>query len=291
VIVSASYRTDIPAFYATWFRRRLAAGFAMVASPYGGPPYRVGLGAGAVDGFVLWTRNIAPLEPHLSEIAARAPFIVQYTVTGYPRALEAATPPAEAAIARIHALARCWGGRAAVWRYDPIVISDLTPPSWHESNFATFAAAIAGATDEVIVSFMSPYRKTARNLDAAARRHGFAWRDPEPAEKRALLCRLAAIAAAHGIGLSLCTQPELAIPGAGAARCVDATRLSDVAGRPLAARDTGHRPGCLCAESRDIGAYDTCPQGCVYCYAVARRERALQRCAAHDPEAESLGDD
>jgi hypothetical protein len=88
--------------------------------------------------------------------------------------------------------------------------------------------------------------------------------------------------------LTLCTQPALATKGIGPARCVDAERLSDVAGRPIAAREKGNRPGCLCAESRDIGDYDSCTHGCVYCYAVASRSAAQRRRRAHDPAGEML---
>jgi hypothetical protein len=288
VIVSASYRTDIPAFYASWFMARLEAGEARVRNPYGGADYAVSLRAGEVDGFVFWTRNMAPLLPHLEAVRARAPFVVQLTVTGYPRALETSVVAAETAIAQIHALAERWGCRAVVWRYDPIVLSSLTPPDWHEANFARLAAALAGAVDEVCVSFVQPYRKTARNLDAAARRHGFAWTDAADEEKRALVGRLAANAAAHGIALTLCAQPSLLVPGAGEARCIDAGRLSDVAGHAVGGREKGNRPGCRCAESRDIGAYETCPHGCVYCYAVSGRAAARQRYRAHDPRSPRL---
>jgi hypothetical protein len=76
VIVSASYRTDIPAFYADWFLRRLRAGYCRVANPYGGGVHDVSLAPDAVDGFVLWTRNMAPLMPHLGAVRRVAPFIV-----------------------------------------------------------------------------------------------------------------------------------------------------------------------------------------------------------------------
>ena len=283
MIVSASYRTDIPAFYAPWFMARLDAGEARVRSPYGGPDYAVSLRPGEVDGFVFWTRNMAPLLPHLERVRRRAPFIVQFTVTGYPRALETSVIPAAMAVAQIHTLAERWTGRAVVWRYDPIVLSSLTSPAWHEANFARLAAALAGAVDEVCVSFVQPYRKTARNLDAAAHRHGFAWHDAADEEKRGLLGRLVEIAAAHGIALTVCTQPALVVPGAGEARCIDIERLSDVAGYEVGGREKGNRPGCRCAESRDIGAYDTCPHGCVYCYAVSRPLTARQRYRLHDP--------
>ena len=103
-----------------------------------------------------------------------------------------------------------------------------------------------------------------------------------------LLAELAAIARDLGLKPTLCAQPELLSPGLEPARCIDAQRLSDIAGRPIAARAKGNRPGCLCAESRDIGAYDTCPHGCVYCYAVSDRRRARTNFKAHRPETEQL---
>ena len=289
MIVSASYRTDIPAFHAAWLLARLEAGVAHVKNPYGAAPYQVSLAAPDVDGFVLWTRNIKPLLPDLGAVAARAPFMVQFTITGYPRALEPHVIDDEAAIAQVRELHRQWGPRAVVWRYDPILFSSLTPLEAHRAGFAKLAAALRGQVDEVVVSMADLYRKTGRNLAAAARRHGFTWRDPGPEEKRALLAELTAIAAEHGMRLTLCTEPDLASAGAAPARCIDAQRLSDIAGRPILAREKGNRAGCLCAESRDIGAYDTCAQGCVYCYAVENHARAAKRIKEIDAGATCLG--
>ncbi|WP_309421022.1 DUF1848 domain-containing protein [Telmatospirillum sp.] len=288
MIISASYRTDIPAFYRTWFQNRFAAGFCRVSNPYGGPPTRVSL-RDDVDGYVFWTRNAAPFRPAL-DIVHRAglPFIVQYTVTGYPRALESGVPDGETSVAVIRRLASDFGRRAVVWRYDPILYSDLTPPDWHRANFAGLACRLEGAVDEVVVSFAQIYRKTGRNLAAAAQTFAFGWQDPPGDEKRRMLSDLAAIAGEHGMRLALCTQPDLVSEETPAARCIDAARLSDLAGRPIAARIKGNRPGCLCAESRDIGTYDSCPQGCVYCYAVDLRSRAKDRLRRHDPDGEFL---
>jgi hypothetical protein len=289
VIVSASYRSDVPAFYARWFMARLAAGFARVANPYGGGSYKVSLLPGEVDGFVFWTRNIRPLLRDLDRVRAVAPFMVQFSATAYPRSLESSVIAPDEAVAQLQELHRRFGRRVAVWRYDPIVMTGELDAAAHAASFAMLAGALTGMVDEVVLSFAHPYRKTSRNLDRAAQRHGFAWRDPPPDEKRALLARLAAIAAELGIAASLCTQPDLIVPGIGEARCIDAGRLSDIAQASVAARESGNRPGCRCALSRDVGAYDTCPHGCVYCYAVADRDRALARYKAHDPEAESLG--
>ena len=288
-IVSASYRTDIPAFYAEWFRVRLAAGACRVRNPWTGAVAEVSLAAGAVDGFVFWTRNLRPFAPLMPVIRGRAPFVVQMTVTGYPRPLERSVIGAADGVAQLRALAQAWGGRAAVWRYDPVVISDLTPAAWHRANFARLADQLAGWVDEVVLSFLHPYRKSRRNLDRAAAAHGFGWSDPPAEAKRALLAELARLAAERGLRTSLCAQPELLIEGVEPARCIDAERLSALAGRPISARERGNRPGCACAQARDIGAYDTCPHGCVYCYAVQSRSLARRAHAAHDPAQPELG--
>jgi len=289
MIISASYRTDIPAFYGPWLMHRLAAGWAEVRNPYGGPPSRIDLTAPAVDGFVFWTRNLAPFMGYLPEITRLAPFTVTLTITGYPRALEAATPPPERAIATLHHLAQAWGKQRGVWRYDPILLTTFTPASWHRKNFASIARQLNGATDECVVSFATFYAKTRRNLSVAATQHRFDVIEPSVDEKRHLLHDLSEIARAEGMRLSVCAQTELVTPGhIDAARCIDSHRLSMLAGYPIKARTKGNRPGCLCAESRDLGAYDTCPQGCRYCYAVRAPAAAQSACQSHRSDALSL---
>lgn len=288
MIISASYRTDIPAFYASWLLNRLRTGYCRVRNPYGGGLHPVSLRPEAVDGFVFWTRNMRPLIAHLDEVAAVAPFTVQFTVTGYPRFLENSVIAADEAVGQLRELRRRFGKRVAVWRYDPIVFAAGLDPEAHVAGFAALARALAGVVDEVALSVMHPYRKTRRNLDRAAQRHGLSWDDPSPDEKRALLQRLAGIAGEHGMAASLCSQPDLLAAGLAEARCIDAERLADVAQRPIVARESGNRPGCRCALSRDIGAYDTCPHGCVYCYAVSHRGRALANYRRHDAEADCL---
>lgn len=289
MIISASYKTDIPAFYGDWFMNRLRAGYCKMVNPYNRRVSRVDLTRAAVDGFVFWTKNAGPFLDRLDEVAALGyPFVVQYAINGYPRALETSVVDARRSIEHMKRIRARFGARVPVWRYDTIVFTSLTPPAFHRRNFAWMAKELAGVTDEVVISFAQIYSKTRRNLDSAANAAGFTWEDPPPAVKLELAAELAEIARGQGIRLSLCAQPEFLVPGAVEARCVDARRLADVAGRPITAPQQGNRPDCACHLSRDIGEYDTCPHGCVYCYAVRNRALALRRYRQHDPEGEFL---
>ena len=313
MIISASYKTDISAFYGEWFIRRLRAGSCQMVNPYGRQVYTVNLkrdtddeGREGVDGFVFWTKNIGPFMRHLPEIRDRGyPFVIQHTINGNPRQLEARVVNVDRAVANMAALRDAYGPKVAVWRYDPILITSLTPPQWHRDTFGRLASALRGATDEVIISFAQVYKKAARNMDAAATRArpSFTWREHEAfaydderlAEARNLVRDLADMARENGMALSVCSQKRFEIEGvAGPAHCVEAERLEEVArgwgitGRPISAKMKGNRPECACSASRDIGEYDTCPHGCIYCYAVMNRDLALDRYRRHNPDSDFL---
>ncbi len=289
MIISCSYKTDIPTFYGAWFMNRLRAGYCKMVNPYGRQTYRVDLTHSSVDGFVFWTKNIGPFLKNLDEVAKlEYPFIVQYTINGYPRSLEFSVVDAQRSVEHMKRLRDQFGSRIAVWRYDTIVFSSVTPIDFHRRNFEALAKALEGTTDEVVVSFAQIYKKTKRNMDWAAKEFGFTWQDPPDETKYNLAAELAQIAKAHRMQLSMCSQRTFLAPGVADAKCVDAQRLSDLSGRPIVAKLKGNRPDCGCFISRDIGDYDTCPHGCVYCYAVLNRNLAVRRFRQHDPESEFL---
>lgn len=289
MIISASYKTDIPTFYGEWFSRRLQAGYCKMVNPYGRQVYGVALDRRSVTGFVFWTKNVGPFLKYLPEVRERGfPFVVQYTINGYPRALETSVVDAQQSVESAWRVRELFGRRALVWRYDTILLTSLTPEGFHQDNFKRLASRLEGATDEVVVSFAQMYKKTKRNLDQAAEHEDFSWSDPTPDRKRSLLRQLALIAREHRIQLTVCSQRDLLTDGTEDAKCVDVHRLQDLAGGALQARLKGNRKECGCFESRDIGEYDTCPHGCVYCYAVQNRELALTRFRKHDPASEFL---
>lgn len=289
MIISASYKTDIPAFYGDWFINRLRAGYCKMANPYNKRAIKVPLRREDVDGIVFWTKNIGPFLEHLSEIRERGyPFTIQYAINGYPRAFESSVVDAVKSVEHVQRISAECGPRVCVWRYDTIIVSSLTPIEFHLHNFERIASALRGAVDEVVVSFMQLYKKTARHMNEAACCHGFRWEDPTCDEKRTIISNLAEIAAGYGMQLAVCAQREYLVPGVKDASCIDVKRLSDVAGVPVYAPQKGGRSTCGCFASRDIGEYDTCPHGCIYCYAVSSPEKAKKCFREHDPEGEFL---
>jgi len=248
MIVSASYKTDIPAFYGQWFRNRLRAGYCKMVNPYNRHQIcRVSLLPVDVDGIVFWTKNLAPFFEGLSEVHERGiPFIVQYTINGYPRSLESRVVDANDSVEQFRRLADTYGARHAVWRYDTIVFSSVTPPDFHRQNFERLATSLEKATDEVVISFAQIYKKTLRNMSQAAVQHGFTWEDPSDNNKLSLLHDLTAIAAARGMRIKVCSQKAYLTAEVGEARCVDAQRLMEIAGRRFGAKLQGNRKECGC---------------------------------------------
>ncbi len=171
MIISASSRTDLPAFYGAWFQNRLDAGYCLSVNAFNGHPYRIGLRREDVDGFVFWTKNLGPFLPRLAALYDRGfPFSIQYTINGHPRCLEPSIPPPETSIAHLRLVARTYGPRVGIWRYDPILITSATDFGFHRRNFTRLARGLAGVVDEVVVAYASfAYRKTRANLARARR--------------------------------------------------------------------------------------------------------------------------
>jgi len=289
MIVSASYKTDIPTFYGEWFMNRLRAGYCKVVNPYGRQIYRVSLLRQHVQGIVFWTKNLGPFLARLPEVRERGfPFVVQYSINGYPRTLEFSVVDSKRSVEHMKLLAGEYGPQIAVWRYDPIVFSSVTSRAFHLENFEKLARSLQGCTDEVTISIAQIYKKTRQNMDWAAKEFGFTWEDPADELKQSLVRELAACAHSFGMTLTVCSQEKFVGGAVKEARCIDTARLSAVAGAPVRAAQKGNRPECACFEARDIGEYDTCPHGCVYCYAVRNRPLAQRRYGQHDPASEFL---
>ena len=243
--------------------------------PKGGV-YTIDLSPETVHTIVLWSKDFSNLLGDAyglkSVLVAYDQLYLHFTVTGLGgTSVEPGVPDYRAALAQLPALVALAGDplRVSV-RFDPLLF-------WEErivtrSNFDLFpevaeAAAAVGIRD-IRVSFAQWYGKAVRR--AAAR--GLIFRVPSEEEQKSRALELSAIAAARGLVLHACSQPVLAgIPGLRPSSCIDSALLESLHPRrePVSRRkDRTQRAACLCTESKDIGSYtQTCPHGCVYCYA------------------------
>lgn len=278
-IISVSRKTDVPAFYSDWLVQRLRDGYAIARSSYGGDPKRVSLAAGDLTGFLFWTKNITPLLQHLPEVRERAPFVVQYTLTGYPSAIEPSVDHA-AALGGFLQVAESYGGDIPVWRYDPVLVTADTSVEWHKKNFSRLAGALAGSTTEVIISFfqLGQHKKAVRALKRAGVTE-------VPFERKDLLHHFLRVARQNGMMLSLCVPPLDLQDEAPQAHCADALRFAKLVGTQTTTAFGPSRSGCGCFKSIDIGRYDTCRHGCIYCYATSPGVLAKYK---HNPKSTSL---
>lgn len=278
MILSVSRRTDIPACYADWFMHRLRAGFVLVRNPMNQRQVsRIALEPDAVECIVFWSKNPAPLLPHLPEIRRMGyPCLFQMTLNAYGPEAEPNLPPLQERITTLRMLAQ--QGRV-VWRYDPILLSEAYTVDWHIARFEALAVALAGCTDRCVISFLDMYDKIRSRLRT------FGARPCTEAEMHRLAEGLSASAARHGLTLQTCAEKiDLSAYGIEHGACIDSRLITDVLGCPVdVRRDTSQREGCGCMPSVDIGAYNTCRNGCAYCYANHSPDVVLRHAAAHDP--------
>ena len=174
--------------------------------------------------------------------------------------------------------------RAAIWRCDPIVLSKLTPAKWHLEIFT--------GTHGVSKVFDFPREALSQDQTELGSRSARRWfcveRGTTQRHPRYRI-RVGRNSQKFGMFLTVCSQPGLVDGTARAAACIDATHLTPIAGHAITFKGKGNRTNCLCHASRDIGAYDTCPHGCAYCYAVSDPTSETHRHSAHDPGEVHLG--
>ena len=268
-IISASRRTDIPAFHADWFMERVTEGFVRWRNPFGGKEIETSLAPEDVAAIVFWSKDFGPMLPHLPGLCERGyRFLFHFTITGLPSVFEPNVPPADESMLVARKLAEQFGPETVLWRYDPILISSITPPDYHRSRFAELASGLAEWSSRCYFSFPTFYGKVVRGFARLERDKGITCIDLPVEEKVALACELAEIADSFKVQMLSCCGDYLVSERIQKAHCVDAELLTRLyPDRALALKHKGTRKECGCFESTDIGAYGTCGHECVYCYA------------------------
>lgn len=286
MIISASRRTDIPAFYTDWFMNRVSEGYLLLKNPFNAHQVRrVSLLPQDVDLVVFWTRNAEKLIPRLMELDSRGfRYYFQYTINGYPRSIDKSVPNPWRAIKTFIELSDLIGPNKVVWRYDPILISNISSIDEHKRIFEKLAKALSGHTERVVVSFVDIYKKVATNVGRIP--NISVVQDFTSSENAyALATFLSDVAKQCGMSIQSCAEEiDLQQQGIGHGKCIDNAlirRLFSIA--VSSKKDKGQRLPCGCVESIDIGQYNTCLHGCQYCYATTNQSLAQRNFEHHDP--------
>ena len=263
MILSASRRTDIPAFYSQWFLNRIKEQYVLIRNPHNPRQVsRIRLTPDTVDCIVFWSKNPAPM---LSRLASLTPYCYyfQFTLNPYGTDIEPNLPSPRERIHTFRELSLRIGRERVIWRYDPILLGGDYTVSWHIQQFRKLASQLAPYTETCIISFLDWYPSISRRLRASG------IRDLADGEQTALAEGFALAAHSSGLSLATCSERiDLSSYGIRPACCIDRSLIQRLLGCPLkAAKDKNQRQECGCISSIDLGFYHTCPNGCLYCYA------------------------
>ncbi len=265
MILSASRRTDIPAFFGAWFLNRLLCREVLVRNPVNqGSVSRISLTPEDVDCFVFWTKdpkNFLEYLPRIDDLGHK--YYFQFTLTPYGESIEPGLGSKDRALETFIELSELIGKDKVIWRYDPLLAGPSFGKGYHEDSFGKLCAALGGHTEKCIVSFVDEYPFLRKKF------YGNGIRPPTEPEMIAMAGALKSIADRVDMPMaSCCERIDLTALGIPHGKCVDDELVSRITRKPIRyKKDTGQRAECGCMTSRDIGSYNTCSHGCVYCYA------------------------
>lgn len=284
MIVSASRRTDIPAFYSDWLLNRVLEGYVMVRNPMNIHSVgNISLDPSVVDCMVLWTKNPERLIPRL-HLLDRYTYYFQFTITPYSQQLEPNIPNKQKIIELFQLLSRKIGQERIIWRYDPIILTEQMNINFHREAFYRMAQGLRGYTHKCVISFLDLYKKCQRNL------LGIPLKQITMPDILELTQITSEIARRCSIEVVTCAEDvDLTQYGVKQGKCIDDKLISELTGKTLLiSKDEYQRRECGCAASIDIGAYNTCPHGCLYCYANFNSDMVKKNFSMHKPDSPLL---
>lgn len=282
MIINTGSRTDIPAYYSEWFYNRIKEGFVCVRNPYYPEQViRYRLAPDVVDCLVFCTKNPEPMLPRINALDAfRQYWFV--TITPYGKDVEPNVPSKEQVMESFCRLSEKAGIPSVGWRYDPIFISDKYSLEFHLNTFEKMAGQLSGYVDHCVISFIDLYEKTKRNFKGV--------REVSREERLTIGREFVRIGRKYGIAIRTCCEgDELAEFGIDCSGCMTQKVIERAIDCTLdVPRMKMPREGCDCLLGSDIGAYNTCGHGCLYCYANYDMDVVRQNMKQHDPHAPVL---
>jgi DNA repair photolyase len=257
---------------------RLKEGYVLIPNPRNADRLgRVELSPANVDCIVFWTKNPIPMLGKLEQLEKIGyHYYFQFTLTPYDKSIENNLPSKSELIQAFIALSERTSTERVVWRYDPIFIDETHSVTWHIEQFFQMSEILKTYTERCIISFLDPYKSISDSFRAMTN-----------SEMTAIASEFSSIAYKCGIALFTCAEViDLSQYGIAHASCIDKSLTERIIGSSIKAKgDANQRAACCCIESVDIGVYDTCPNGCAYCYATSSQKTVMRRVHVHDPKA------
>lgn len=280
MILSVSRRTDIPNYYSEWFFNRLKEGFLYVRNPMNFHQIsKIKISPNVVDCIVFWTKNPLPMMERLDELEAYN-YYFQFTLTGYGNDVERNLPNKKTSVIPVfQELSNRIGKEKVVWRYDPIFFSNRYNAKYHLKAFRSIAEALSGYTEKCAISFLDIYPKNKKNMDDLLSY------DLSDSELREFAKELSNIAKENHIKIGSCAEKiDLDEYGIIHNSCIDKELIEKIIGCKLKInKDKNQRIECGCVESVEVGTYNTCKNGCVYCYANYSAKSVESNFQKYDP--------
>lgn len=285
MILSASRRTDIPNYYSDWFFNRIKEGYVLVRNPMNiHQVSKISLSPDVVDCIVFWTKNPLPMLKRLDQIKNYS-YYFQFTLNSYGKDIEPNVPSKnDIIIPTFQKLSEIIGPDRIIWRYDPILISDNYSLEYHIKYFEEIAKRLKGYTRKCTISFIDLYRNATNNVKKLGL-HSL-----NTTNMHEIASYLSKIAFSYNMEMETCSEIiELDDLNIAHARCIDDRLIEKISGCKLNVdKDKTQRSECGCVASIDIGAYNTCRNGCKYCYATYSQKSVEKNVSMHNPKSPLL---
>lgn len=274
MIISASRRTDIPCFYMDWFLDKINQGFLYTKNPFNRKQVKkISLNPEHVDCIIFWTKNPQEFLKKKEKIN-QYNYYFQYTLNAYNKDLETNIPNLDSRIRTFNQLSEKIGKDRIVWRYDPIVLSRKYNEEFHLEKITYISEKVKNYTDECIFSYVTPYKKIEKILN------NIGYIEKEIENLQILANKLKKICKNNNIILKNCCNN---IQDIEKAACIDKNRIEKICNKKIEAfKDGNQRENCNCLKSVDIGIYNTCLNGCLYCYANSNQKLILKNNENYD---------
>ena len=282
MILNTGLRTDIPGFFSEWFYNRIEDGFVYVRNPYAkNQIYSYRLDPELIDCIIFCTKNPKPMFENLEKIDK----FNQYwhiTITPYEKEIEPNVPPMNDVLESFKYLSKKLGKENVTLRYDPIFINEKYTLEKHIESFEYIINSLSGYTTEAIISFIDLYEKTKRNFPKAI--------EVTKDERLKLGKEFAQIGKKNNITIKTCVEgSELDKFGIDSSGCMTKEVIERAINKNLNIPKQKARNGeCYCLLNNDIGEYNTCGHGCLYCYANSNKRLVKRNLKLHDPKSPIL---